>query len=125
MAPFSTNPMPAVKFKGVPGSPYTRKMLAYLRFRHIPYELLIGDQSNSQDLPEAKVSLLPTFYLPNSEGELEAVVDSTPLIRRFEEEYLGRSTLPNNPALNFINYLVEDFADEWLTKAMFHYRLHY
>ena len=125
MAPFSTNPMPTVKFKGVPGSPYTRKMLAYLRFRHIPYELLIGDQSNSQDLPEAKVSLLPTFYLPNSEGELEAVVDSTPLIRRFEEEYLGRSTLPNNPALNFINYLVEDFADEWLTKAMFHYRWHY
>ena len=34
-----------LKLKGAPGSPYTRKMLAYLRFRHIPYELLIGDQS--------------------------------------------------------------------------------
>ena len=114
-----------LKLKGAPGSPYTRKMLAYLRFRHIPYELLIGDQSAALGLPEAKVSLLPTFYLPNAEGQLEAVVDSTPLIRRFEAEFSGRSAIPDNPVLNFLNYLIEDYADEWLTKAMFHYRWYY
>ena len=112
-------------FKGVPGSPYTRKMLAYLRFRHIPYELLIGDQAARPGLPEAKVQLLPTFYLPNPEGELEAAVDSTPLIRRFEADYLGRHAVPSNPVLGFINDLLEDYGDEWLTKAMFHYRWHY
>ena len=114
-----------LKFKGVPGSPYTRKMLAYLRFRHIPYEFLIGDQDAELGLPEAKVGLLPTFYLPNANGELEAVVDSTPLIRRFETEFSGRTALPTNPVLNFLNYLIEDYADEWLTKAMFHYRWYY
>ena len=114
-----------LKLKGVPGSPYTRKMLAYLRFRHISYELLIGDQSAALGLPEAKVSLLPTFYLPNANGELEAVVDSTPLIRRFETEFSGRAAIPDNPVLNFLNYLIEDYADEWLTKAMFHYRWYY
>ncbi len=114
-----------LKFKGVPGSPYTRKMLAYLRFRHIPYELLIGDQDAALGLPEAKVGLLPTFYLPDAEGELQAVVDSTPLIRRFEAEFSGRAALPANPVLNFLNYLIEDYADEWLTKAMFHYRWYY
>ena len=106
-----TLPQP-LKLKGVPGSPYTRKMLAYMRFRHIQYELLIGDQSTALNLPEPKVSLLPTFYLPNEEGELQAAVDSTPLIRRFEAEIEGRSALPADPVVGFLNYLIEDYADE-------------
>ena len=114
-----------LKFKGVPGSPYTKKMLAYLRFRHIPYELLIGDQAASLGMPAAKVELLPTFYLPNANGETEAVVDSTPLIRRFENDYQGREAIPSNPVLAFLNYLIEDYGDEWLTKAMFHYRWYF
>ena len=114
-----------LKLKGAPGSPYTRKMLAYMRFRHIGYELLIGDQSTALGLPRPKVELLPTFYLPDANNNLQAAVDSTPLIRRFETEIDGRATLPDNPALNFLNYLIEDYADEWLTKAMFHYRWYF
>lgn len=115
-----------LRLKGAPGSPYTRKMLAYLRYRHISYELLLGDQATARfELPRPKVELLPTFYLPNDEGEIEAVVDSTPLIRRFEQAFPGRETLPKNPVLGFINYLIEDYADEWLTKSMFHYRWYY
>jgi glutathione S-transferase len=114
-----------VKFKGVPGSPYTRKMLAYLRFRHIRYQLLIGDQINQSDLPEPKVQLLPTFFLPDENNELQAVVDSTPLIRRFEADFPQRQSIPRDPVLGFLNYLIEDYADEWLTKAMFHYRWYY
>ena len=117
-------PVP-LKLKGAPGSPYTRKMLALLRYRHIPYELLIGDQSTAENLPKAKVGLLPTFYLPNNEGKLEAVVDSTPLIRCFEQDFAGRETIPSDPVVSFINYLLEDYGDEWLTKAMFHYRWHF
>ena len=114
-----------VRLKGVPGSPYTRKMLAYLRYRHIPYQLLIGSQADSLGLPRPKVDLLPTFYLRNDRNELEAVVDSTPLIRRFETQFVGRATIPEHPVLAFLNYLIEDYADEWLTKAMFHYRWRY
>lgn len=117
--------MQPIKLKGVPGSPYTRKMLAYLRYRHIPYELLIGNQDEALGLPQPRVQLLPTVYLPNDAGELEAHVDSTPLMRRFERAYPGREAIPDDPALAFLNYLIEDYADEWLTKAMFHYRWHY
>ncbi len=112
----------AIRFKGAPGSPYTRKMMAYLRYRHIPYRFLLGSHGQLGDLPKPKVELLPTFYLPDAKGDIEAVVDSTPIIRRLEREIHGRHVLPADPALAFIDALIEDYADEWLTKAMFHYR---
>ena len=110
---------------GVPGSPYTRKMLAALRYRRIPYRLLIGSHSIPTDLPKPKPQLLPTFYFNKGDGSIEPVVDSTPLIRRFEQDYDSRKIVPSDPAIAFLDYLLEDFADEWLTKAMFHYRWHF
>ena len=71
-----------------------------------------------------KPVLLPVFILKR-EGIPTAVTDSTPLIREFEEAYPKRPVLPNDPALNFINYVLEDFGDEWCTKYMFHYRWHF
>ena len=110
---------------GAPGSPYTRKMLAALRYRRIPYRLLVGSHRMPTDLPKPKPQLLPTFYLTNDDGSIEAVVDSTPLLRRFERDYPDRKLVPSDPAIAFLDYLLEDFADEWLTKAMFHYRWHF
>src|SRR5471032_1416957 len=114
-----------IALSGAPGSPYTRKMLAVLRYRRIPYRFLPRSGPALKGLPRPKVQLLPTFYLPNATGELEAVVDSTPIIRRLEAECPGRSVIPTDPGLAFIDQLIEDYADEWLTKAMFHYRWAY
>ena len=111
--------------KGVPGSPYTRKVLSLLRFRRIPYRYLQQGNGPLPGLPEPKVSLLPVVYLTDQEGECEALVDSTPIIRRLEADYPGRSVIPTDPALRFLDYLIEDYADEWLTKPMFHIRWHY
>jgi glutathione S-transferase len=115
----------SIALSGAPGSPYTRKMLGVLRYRRIPYRFMLPSNPRLRDLPKPKVQLLPTFYLPDEAGELQAVTDSTPLIRRFEREYEGRSLIPTDPALAFLNELIEDYADEWLTKAMFHYRWAY
>lgn len=111
-------------FSGVPGSPYTRKMLALLRYRRIPYRWIQASRG-VPGLPRPAVHLLPTFYLPQGDGSLAAVTDSTPLIRRFEADHGGRHAVPCHPALAFIDALIEDYADEWLTKAMFHYRWHF
>ena len=114
-----TNP---IDLMGAPGSPYTRKMLALMRYREIPFRVHWTTGEVPEGLPKPKVRLLPTYFLPGKDGELEAVTDSTPLIRRFEKDYEGRSVIPDNRVLSFLTDLIEDYADEWLTKAMFHYR---
>ena len=73
--------MSPITLKGVPGSPYTRKMLALLRFRRLPYRLLLGSH-DAPGMPAPKVSLLPTFYFPDASGELQAVTDSSPTSHR-------------------------------------------
>lgn len=117
--------MPPVELLGAPGSPYSRKMIALLRYRHIPYRILWGSHAQPPaGYPAPKVKLLPTVYFGEGDDR-EAVVDSTPIIRRLESEYPGRSVIPDDPLLRFLDVLIEDFADEWMTKAMFHYRWHY
>jgi glutathione S-transferase len=65
---------------------------------------------------------MPTFYFSEAEGALSPMTDSTLIILRLDEEHPERRVVPSNPALAFIDALIEDYADEWLTKAMFHYR---
>ncbi|MEL6860319.1 MAG: glutathione S-transferase family protein [Pseudomonadota bacterium] len=112
-----------LEFTGAPGSPYTRKMLSILRYRRLPYSVFWGNGNIPAGYPEPKVRLLPTFFFPDGEdGALVPVTDSTPIIRRLEKEYAGRSVIPTDPSLRFLNDLIEEYADEWLTKAMFHFR---
>ena len=110
---------------GGTGSPYTQKMVALMRYRHIPYSITWGDPGGTLDamgIEKPKLAFMPTFLFDNAQGGIEAACDSTPIIRRLEARYPGRSVLPGDPALAFIDYLIEDFADEWATKYMFHYR---
>jgi len=106
---------------GAIGSPYTRKIRSLVVYRRIPYEF-VGFTDERRDLPKPPLPLLPCVYLPEGEDGLVPTSDSTFQLRTLEERYSGRSVIPNDPALAFLDYLVEDYADEWLTKAMFHYR---
>ncbi len=108
---------------GLAGSPYTRKLVAALRYRRIPYTLEWRHPMDSyKDRIAPKPALLPTLYLGD---DPEPVTDTTPVIRRLETDHPGRSIVPDTPVGRLINSLIEDYADEWLTKAMFHYRWRY
>ncbi len=107
------------------GSPYTLKMRAVLRYRQIPFRWMLRD-SKWDDLPAPPVPIIPVIAYPDGDGGYgDITVDSSPQILRLESEYTERSVVPTDPALAFIDMLVEDFADEWLTKAMYHYRWAY
>lgn len=117
--------MQPIEILGVPLSPYTRKMLALVRYRRIPYRVLWGSYIHPPaGYPTPKVKLLPTIYL-NTEAGQEAIVDSTPIIDRLESIHTDRPVRPHDDVLQFLDVFVEDFADEWLTKAMFHYRWYF
>ncbi|MGH7925748.1 MAG: glutathione S-transferase family protein [Candidatus Binatus sp.] len=113
--------MTPLKLVGGFGSPYSRKMRAVLRFRRIPFTWIMRGSQDDVGIPAVPVALIPVLVFPNN----EAMIDSTFQIRRLEKLFPPRSIVPPDPALAFLDALLEDYADEWLTKPMFHYRWKY
>jgi glutathione S-transferase len=119
----STAPL---KLVGAHGSPYSRKMRALLRYRRIPFRWIVRGSAQDVGIPPVPVALIPVLVFPGAGGAgEEAMIDSTPQIRRLEQLYGERGVTHPDPAVAFLDSLIEDYADEWLTKAMFHYRWAY
>ena len=116
------NATDVVQVSGAPGSPYTRKMIAVLRYRRIPHRFVMRGSPEDAATPAPKVPIIPVLVFP---GEDVARVDSTPLIDALDEGWPERRVRPTDPVLAFVDALIEDYGDEWLTKAMFHYRWYF
>ena len=111
------------KILGAPGSPYSRKLRSVFRYRRIPFTWANRNSKEDVNTPKVPVNLLPVLVIPGENGDYsKAKIDSTPIIRFLEAEQSDRSVIPTDPVMAFIDYLIEDYADEWLTKAMFHFR---
>ena len=106
---------------GAIGSPYSRKMRAVLRFRRIPFHWIGHGSPEHRKLPPPPLPLMPVLHFPTAKG-FEATSDSTFQIRRLETDFKGRCVIPSDPVVAFFDFLIEDYADEWVTKMMFHYR---
>jgi glutathione S-transferase len=113
--------MTPLKLVGGYGSPYSRKMRAVLRYRRIPFTWIMRGSPDDVGIPDIPVALIPVVVFP----EGDAMIDSTFQIRRLDKMFAERSIIPPDPAVAFLDAMLEDFADEWLTKPMFHYRWKY
>jgi glutathione S-transferase len=109
-----------LKLVGAPGSPYSRKLRAVLRYRRIPFRWIIRNSKHDVDIPPVPVALIPVLVFPGEPDS--AMIDTSFQIRRLEELVPTRSVIPPDAGLAFLDALIEDYGDEWLTKAMFHYR---
>lgn len=117
--------MTPYKLVGAYASPYSRKMRAVLRYRRLPFRWISRGGRDDVDIPAVPVALIPVLVTPapgSDTAGATSMIDSTFQIRHLETRHAERSVVPSDPALAFLDALVEDFADEWLTKAMFHYR---
>src|SRR2546427_11939713 len=111
-----------LRIVGMRGSPSSRKMRAVLRCRRIPHVWVHHATPEARGLPQPRVALLPQLILRDADGAPEAAIDSTPLIRRLEGLYAARAVIPPDPVMAFVDALLEDYGDEWLTKPLFHAR---
>ena len=107
-----------------PGSPYSHKIRAVMRYRRIPHDWTIVLGGFDGTGWTGKLSGLnkhqwPIVRFPDG-GHW---TDSTPIIHELEKRHSdGRSVLPPSPAQRFLARLIEDYADEWLSLPLMAFR---
>ena len=103
-------------------SPYSVKIRAYFMYKKIPHKWIIRDQKSNVEYKNfAKLPIVPLVVTPEKTG----LQDSTPIIKLLEHEYQNNSVSPPETHTAFVARILEEYADEWLNKAMFHYRWRY
>ena len=103
-------------------SPYSVKVRSYFRYKQIPHEWIVRDMTRMPEFQKyARLPLIPLVVTPGDEG----IQDSTPIIEKLEALFPEPSIHPDDAALAFLSALVEEYADEWGNKHMFHYRWTY
>jgi glutathione S-transferase len=115
---FGTPTAPLVVY-GTDASYYTGKLEAYLRAKGIPYRLEPFSASNMRRCAlHTGVVQIPQVECPDGSW----LVDSTLIMEYFERVLPEPALTPRDPALAFIAWLLEDYADEWLWRPAMHYR---
>jgi glutathione S-transferase len=107
---------------GLELSPYSVKVRSYFRYKGIPHEWVVRHMGNMEEFRKhAKLPLIPLVLAPDG----AALQDSTPILEAMEARFPEPSIHPPEPHAAFVSALLEEYADEWGNKPMFHYRWWY
>lgn len=104
---------------GAETSAYSTKMRSYLSYKAFAFDWVPRTQETEDELKRvSRFATLPVLVAPSG----FAVHDTTPLIEALEADSPEPSATPADPALAFLASVLEEYADVWLAKAVFHYR---
>jgi glutathione S-transferase len=104
---------------GAETSAYSTKMRSYLAYKGVAFEWLPRTQATEAALTE--FSRFPTLpVLVTASGF--AVHDTTQMMEALEADSPEPRALPEDPALAFLAFVLEEYADTWLVKTAYHYR---
>ena len=107
---------------GAEPSPYSVKVRSYFRYKAIPHEWVVRTLDRQKEFESlAKLPLIPLVVTPDG----TVMQDSTPLIEEVERRHHEPPLQPKDAGLAFLSFLIEEYADEWVNKPMFHYRWTY
>ncbi len=111
--------MPNYRLFGVDSSPYTAKIRAVLRYRRLPHHWICRFPQMHDETRHVRPAVMPVVQFPD--GSYRS--DSTPILLAMESDRPGeRSILPDDPGHAFVARVIEDLADEWIAKCLFHFR---
>ena len=118
----TSDPGAPLRVYGSAISYYTGKFEGYLRYKEIPYELVVmGPRQVRLARAKTGAAQMPAVELPDG----RFMTDTTPMIAWLEEQYPEPAVIPRDPLQAFASRLVEDYAEEWLWRPAMHYRWSY
>ena len=103
---------------GAEESPYSVKVRSYFRYKGIAHEWLSRFEASGLFQKHARLPLIPLVVTPDGRG----MQDSTPILEALEGEFGEPGIQPPDAVAAFASALLEEFADEWGNKWMFHLR---
>lgn len=104
---------------GAETSPYSVKVRAALRYKGVDFDWV--SRSSATEAEFQSLAAQPTIPLLIAPGR-PASQDSTGMLATLEADLPEPAMVPDDPACAAIALLLEDYADEWLNKAMFQAR---
>jgi len=95
---------------GMTQSYFTRKLTGYLDYKSIPWVLRRSGGMDPGLMAAGFPGGIPAVYTP----ENELMWDTTSMIHHLEHRFPEPSIFPADSTSRFLDYIIEDFCDEWL-----------
>lgn len=111
--------MAAYRLFGAETSPYSLKVRSFLRYKGADFDWVLRSAATESEFRRhAAVPAVPLLIGPDG----KASQDSTSMLANLEKSISTPSAEPEDAACQALALILEDYADEWLNKAMFSQR---